>query len=402
MKWLGAVFKWVWAAIKRLGAAALPQAWLAPIAASVAAVALLQVPADTTTLVDLAKPPQLLLLSIGLGVVVWFIATLLYVPLAGPKRANFRSYSLLRNRVEGLLARRDVVCKAHRDRGAIICEDVLESLKAVDQCLRSGSGIWVQGGGYIAAWEAVHRAEELLMEVEEKDALLEDAEHDILRLTDSKIPHKDELLKLIQEAKAFLCRGKQKDSCVSSIEAARKVLREVRYNVNVFRDSTWNGLVTLRNQTMAALLVIQLTTLALLALAILMGADKKNVAAAALYFLVGALFGVFNRLYAESQADTAVDDYGLATARLLTLPAVAGLAGLGGVLFVSLVANDAKTADLASHFEFQQHPLQLLVAAAFGVTPGVLVKNLATKAQTYQSDIKSTEPTDGGTEPRKG
>ena len=48
------------------------------------------------------------------------------------------------------------------------------------------------------------------MDVEDKDALLEDAEHDILRLTDSKIPHKDELLELIKAAKKFLCDGKQK------------------------------------------------------------------------------------------------------------------------------------------------------------------------------------------------
>src|SRR2546423_988038 len=358
------------ASFRRLGAAASVTGWLAPLAASVAAVALLQVPAKNITLFDLAKPEQLLLFSLILGVGAWGIALLLYLPLAGPKRANFRSYSLLTNRIEGLRARCEVVCRGAPKEADLICARVRKNLDVVNDCLRSGSGIWVQGGGYIAAWEAVHRAEESLMDVEDKDALLEDAEHDILRLTGSKIPHKDELLKLIQAAKKFLCDGKQKDSCVNSIEAARKVLREVRYNVNVFRDSTWNGLVTLRSQTMAALLVIQLTAFALLALAILMGADKKAVSAAALYFLVGALFGAFNLLYTESQADTAVDDYGLATARLLTLPAVSGLAGLGGVLFVSLAANE--TANLASQFDFQGHPLQLLVAAAFGLHPGVL------------------------------
>jgi hypothetical protein len=387
------------AAFKRLGAGASVTGWLAPLAAAIAAVGLLRVEAKNITLVDLTRPEQLLLISVLIGVGAWVISLLLYLPLTGPKRANFRSYSLLRNRIEGLRARREVVCRG-RNHGPSVCSEVDKSLDTIVLCMTSGSGIWVQGGGYIAGWEAVHRAEELLMEAEDGDALLEDAEHDILRLTDSKIPHKDELLELIKAAKKFLCDGKQKDSCVNSIEAARKVLREVRFNVNVFRDSTWNGLVTLRSRTMAALLLIQLTAFALLALAILMGANKDAVSAAALYFLVGALFGVFNLLYTESQADTAVDDYGLATARMLTLPAVSGLAGLGGVLFVSLAANET-TANLASQFDFQKHPLQLLVAAAFGATPGVLAKNLAAKAQTYQSDIKSTEPTDGGTEPRK-
>ena len=366
-------------------------AWLAPIAASVAAVALLESPGSP-------QRPGLLLLSIGLGLIAWVVAFLLFALMAGPKSANYRSYSLLRTRIDGLRARREVVCGQARHEAEIICAEVRKSLDTVDNCLRSGSGIWVRGGGYIAAWEAVHRSEERLMDAEGKDALLEDAEHDILRLNGSAIPQRAELLKLAQAAKAFLCGDKRNDDWVHSLEAARKALKEVRTNVNVFRDSTWNGLVVLRNQTLSALLVIQLTAFALLALAILMEAPKEDVAAAALYFLVGALFGIFHRLYTETQADTSVDDYGLATARLLTLPAISGLAGLGGVLFVSLTATSGR--NLGSLFEFQDHPLQLLVAAAFGVAPGVLAQGLTQRAQTYQNDIKSTEPTDGGSEPR--
>lgn len=393
------------AALRRFGAAASATAWLAPLAASVAAVALLEAGLKEfaflgAQLTDVPRP-LLLLFSIVIGLAAWVIASLLYLPLAGPKRANFRSYSLLRSRIEGLRARQQVVCRRAHNDASIVCEAVIQSLKELGQCLSSGSGIWVQGGGYIAAWEGVHRAEELLMDAEEKDDLLEDAEHDILRLTGSTIPHKDELLKLAQAAKAYLCGEKHKADWVKTDEAARKALKEVRFNINVFRDSTWNGLVVLRNQTLAALLVIQLTASALLALAILMSAPKDAVAAAALYFLVGALFGIFNRLYAETQAEAAVDDYGLAAARLLTLPAVSGLAGLGGVLFVSLTGTDAGK-DLGSLFQFKDHPLQLLTAAAFGLAPGVLARGLGSKAQTYQNDIKSTEPTDGGTEPRSG
>ena len=387
--------------MKRLGAAALATAWLAPLAASVAAVALLEAEPGKV------ERPALLVSSIVVGLAAWVVAILVSAPLAVPQRANYRSYSLLRSRIDGLRARREVVCREARHQADLICAEVLKSLDDLDQCLRSGYGIWVQGGGYIAAWEAVHRTEELLMDAEGKDELLEDAEHDILRLNGSAIPHRAELLELAQAAKVFLDGDKHRDGRAYSIEAARKGLREVRYNINGFRDSTWNGLVVLRNQTLAALLVIQLTAFALLGLAILMSAPRDAVAAAALYFLVGALFGIFNRLSAQSQADTAVDDYGLAAARLLTLPAVSGLAGLGGVLFVSLTAAQtggtaSGLTDLKSLFEFQNHPLQLLVAAAFGLAPGVLAQGLAKRAQTYQNDIKSTEPTDGGTEPRGG
>ena len=387
--------------MKRLGAAALGTAWLPPLAASIAAVALLEAEP-----VDVLRP-ALLASSVALGLGAWVVAILLFAPLAGPMRANYRSYSLLKTRIDGLRARGDLVCRNARNDAALICTEVLRSLDLLDKSLHSGNGIWVQGGGYIAAWEAVHRTEELLMDAEEKEALLEDAQHDILRLNGSAIPQKAALLKLAQAAQAFLCREKHQDDRVNSLEAARNALREVRSNINVFRDSTWNALVVLRNQTLAALFVIHLTAFALLALAILMSAPRDAVAAAALYFLVGALFRLFSSLYTQSQADTAVDDYGLAHARLLTLPAISGLAGVGGVLFVSLTAAQtggaaSSATDLKSLFEFQHHPLQLLVAAAFGVAPGVLAQGLTKRAQTYQNDIKSTEPTDGGTEPRSG
>jgi hypothetical protein len=55
-------------------------------------------------------------------------------------------------------------------------------------------------------------------------------------------------------------------------------------------------------------------------------------------------------MYAQSQADTAVDDDGLANARLLTLPAISGLAGVGGVLHGAAMpewrAQDATPAGL--------------------------------------------------------
>jgi hypothetical protein len=51
----------------------------------------------------------------------------------------------------------------------------------------------------------------------------------------------------------------------------------------VFRDSTWNALVVLRNQTLGALFVIHLTAFALLALAILMSAPRDAAAAGFLF-----------------------------------------------------------------------------------------------------------------------
>jgi hypothetical protein len=179
----------------------------------------------------------------------------------------------------------------------------------------------------------------------------------------------------------------------------RKTLKEVRYNINVFRDNTWSGMVALRNQILATLVLTELAGFAVLGLAILNAADPKAVAAGALYFLVGAVFGLFNRLYSESQADHAVDDYGLAMAGILTLPVYAGMAGLGGVLLSSLTSGQPSASSLSAVFEVQNHPLVLVAAAAFGLAPALLVAGLTKQAKQSVSAIKSTEAGQTGSKP---
>ncbi len=380
--------------IGRVVAAAVATAWLTPLAASVASVTLFEAgvrPAGTV-----------LLWGIAAAVGVWLLAGLAYAPSTGASRANRRSYSLLINRIEGLLTLHDGVCNGARGRTTTICAEAKRQLHGVKASLGRADAGWFQGSGYIGAWETVHRVDEALIELLDRYDLLEVARHDILRLDGSTLPHRDDLLELARAAQAYLCGEKQKDSCVDNIDEARKALKEVRANINVFRDSSWNGLVVLRNQTLVTLVILHLLVFGLLALALFGGASQHVIEALTLYFLVGAILGVFNRLYAQSQADTAVDDYGVAIARLLTLPAFSGLAAIGGVLLTSLTAAQSAATGLGSVFDFQQHPLVLLDAAAFGLAPGLLVQGLAKRGQKYQSDIKSTEPTDGGSNGNAG
>lgn len=381
--------------MRRFYAAALATFWLAPIAAAVAAVGIFESASQDASAVLAA--------SIGLGLATWLVATLLCLPSAGARGANYRSYSLLERRIDGLRKRRDLICRHARDSAAVVCEQVRKSLDDLGTQLRTPGVTWVLGTGYIAAWEAVHRAEEMLIEAQEKDELFEDVQRDLLRLDGSTIPQRKQLTELAKAAKGALCREKDRDKCLDHLEAVRKAVREVRANINVFRDDTWNGLVVLRNQTFAALVIVELSGFALLALAILLAAQKKAdipahqaaLGAAALFFLVGAVFGAFNRLYAQSQTDASVDDYGLSLARLITVPAISGLAGVGGVVFVSLTVTG--TTDLSAIFDVVHHPLVLADSAAFGLAPGILVQLLDKHAQKYQADLKSTEPTDGGT-----
>lgn len=374
--------------MQRFWASAVATAWMAPMAAAVIAVALYEANQDS--------PSSVLGRAIVAALVLWLLVALGYSPMTGPIQANRRSYSLLRARIDGLLKRQEKVCLHSK---AQSCKEAKEGIHTADSMLKEPGLQWVSQRGYIAVWEKVHRAEEALMEAEDRDALLEDVEHDVLRLNDSEIPLRDDLEELLDSAKDFLLNGKPKagkdktddDTWIDSIQTARKALKEVRYNINVFRDNLWNGLVGLRTQTLATLVLTELAGFALLGLAILNTVDPKALGAGALYFLVGAAFGLFNRLYSEAQAEHAVDDYGLAMARILTLPVYAGLAGIGGVVLTSLTSGQPSGANLGAVFEVQSHPLLLIAAAAFGLAPALLIEGVTKQGREFVAAIKSTE-----------
>jgi len=106
--------------------------------------------------------------------------------------------------------------------------------------------------------------------------------------------------------------------------------------------------------------------------------------------------GLFNQLYLEGSAETATEDYGLATARLLHTPIISGLAALGGVLVIpmlSVLVNPSTSGasgqvaalDLTHLLNLTQQPFSLVLAATFGLSPTIdIIRN--------NDIIESTEP----------
>ncbi len=92
---------------------------------------------------------------------------------------------------------------------------------------------------------------------------------------------------------------------------ARNALRDVRRVINEYRDHLWEGLVTSRNLLMGTALITGLLTYVLFCFAIIAGATPAMITAATAFYLVGALIGLFGRLYDESKVDNANDDYNL-------------------------------------------------------------------------------------------
>lgn len=118
--------------------------------------------------------------------------------------------------------------------------------------------------------------------------------------------------------------------------------------------------------------------------------DLPLIEAIAILFLVGALAGLFSRLYNQSKTDVSIDDYQLTFARLMATPLYSGLAALGGVFIVQkigLLGNSTANFDLTTS--------NILIAATFGLTPILFMNAIQREAEQYKKDLKSTEAPGG-------
>lgn len=164
---------------------------------------------------------------------------------------------------------------------------------------------------------------------------------------------------------------------------ARTIIREVRNTLHQFRDDRWERLLRVRNHLMRMTLLTGIALYLLLEFAILAGADMQMIIAATVFYLVGAIVGLFSRLYDQARSETSVDDFNLAAARLLAAQLYSGIAAIGGVVIV-------QRAILASTNVFNLNLSNILIAAAFGLTPSLFTNAIQKEAEQYKTDLKST------------
>ncbi len=180
---------------------------------------------------------------------------------------------------------------------------------------------------------------------------------------------------------------------------ARVTLREIRRALNEFRDNQWLGIINARNHLIAAIFVTGLVTFALLSIAILslplvsgsLQAIRAPLLAAVVFYIVGAIGGLFGTIYRETTANSAEDDYGLTLARLTGTPLISGLAGIGGVfIYSTIVLQLASSASITLSATFALDRLDFLIAAAlFGYAPNLLIKGL--QFNKYVSALQSSK-----------
>jgi hypothetical protein len=189
--------------------------------------------------------------------------------------------------------------------------------------------------------------------------------------------------------------------------AAMSTLREIRHAINEFRDTARDSLAQSRNRLLQTILVAGIVAYILLATAILSNIDPPKLQSAVVFFLVGALVGLFNRLRIEASSNRAIDDFGLFEARLLHTPLISGLAGVGGVFLVAIaplasgvgVAGGSPIPEMDKVFDVAHNQIGLLVAALFGLTPSSIIGSLQRQTDQVKHDLAASSAVSADSQP---
>ena len=379
----------------------------APVAPLVAAVIALA--AHVNGNLGGTRAPSLEVGVVALGL-AWGGLALLHAAfgLSEARRANPTSFCELSDLLIELSAAYEVVLETAEQgtgRPALAaCKQVAQYKAMLEDGLhrtRWIRAVWVLQMGYVSAWQLVHRAQEALIALEDDTCVALRAQYDRLRLAGARIDNKEYLTKQLDVALQALGQPEGDATGPSNMSEvqARHVVTTVRRTLNEYVDENRAGLVRARMHLTGTMALCGLIGYGVLCLAMAAAADGNHLVMAAVFFAVGALVGLVSRLQSEIGNDTAVDDFGLSGARLLAGVQLSGLAAVLGVgllalLGVSLGTNpsDQVSRSLDTAFALSPNPINIVTAAVFGLTPGLLIDRLKQQTDGLKQNLRSAEP----------
>lgn len=350
-------------------------------------------------LIGAVQLPPIVVPAIYLGL-SWIALALMFLTLGftDVKQANTGAYGELRDATVEIATRLHELSVERRDREPAFCE-MKKYLEDIISAVLAHGVYWALGSGYINLLRRAHRAEEAFIMVGNLGAVIGGAKYDRLRIEESTMMNKPELLKRLDDATKLLCEAPPRQTNDTD-RVARTILRDVRRAINDFRDDSKAGLVRFRNHLCIVTVLTGCALYWMLWLAIVAHLPPATIRTMTAYFLIGVTVGLFARLSRESRNDTAVDDYGLATHRLVGVPLLSGVAAIGGVLVTTFAVmaqgpmssgRPPEPVDWMNLLMLQEHPFQILVAGVFGLTPSLLLDRLETQADRYKQDLRSSE-----------
>jgi hypothetical protein len=357
------------------------------------------------------------LLGVAGAVVFGLLVSALIAPFASAKdRSNAESWGQLTIRLEALRAR--LVGLERRSRHVM---EATQDLFHVDRMCRYDFN-WATKRAYLAVWARLHHAEEVLIEATPIDDLWGVVLKDHLRLMGAQGISPSVALALQDVAHYMADRGGFLRRLQASVarhdvdglppvvndQDARLRLRKVTAAINEFRDASWAGLVRLRNRLLATLCLTGMFAYAILALVVALGAGRWQVISGVTFFLLASVVGLVSQLanLRSATPDRSVDDYGVGIVRVLLIPVLSGLTGLGGVLLTSVLAN-ASVGDLIqaaqaiagksrlpvleSIFDLNGNRAGVVFAILFGYAPNLFTGRLDGLVTAYKTAISTTE-----------
>ncbi|GAC1642115.1 MAG: hypothetical protein NVS4B8_11010 [Herpetosiphon sp.] len=317
--------------------------------------------------------------------------------------------------------------KAMAHHEVILHRNVLTRQLGLDGHDRTGRGLeWTLSTGYLELWNRLHRAEEALLLLEPNAAVVSGAMYDELCLAGSSLSRADDLVAESKRCREALSRcpcldgsatspgvnEKKADGDLQMQWEIRARLRQIKRVLKEFQDDSRDGLVRVRNRVNRTSAFTGLAMYVIVCLAITMHAPVSMIVAAATYYLVGAIIGLFSRLRIESESETAVEDYGLSATRLVHRPLFSGLAAIGGVVLVAMLSGALTSSivpaagkmptptaganvlvPLGEIFDLDKYPFGLILSALFGFAPSLFVQRLEQEANKYRVDLKSSSST---------
>jgi hypothetical protein len=344
----------------------------------------------------LGASAMVIILGLIITLVLWLLLAIpcrSFATAKGGKPSDFASLQ----RTAGVLKEQLGIVKSERatqdtEYKAAIA-DIESNRKNYYDMLNCNGLPWVSYTGYVSMWDRINKIDEAMIGVLPCQTVIESANYDELSLTDSGVPGSNDLLTLLDKAIATLSSDPTSPSAVNngqvsqqSEQKARANIRKVKSALHKFTNERWDGLVRARNQLMVTAFLTTFFTYILVIIAILANVPRMNTIDAMVFYFLGAIVGLFGRLFDERNADTVMDDYGLSMARIIVTPLISGLAALVGVLFVTT----SSTIDTIYNITLQN----LVFAAVLGFAPNILISSLQSKSEEIKGQIKSASPAD--------
>ncbi len=363
-----------------------------------------------------------------LTLIVWMFMAISYMDYTTARGADAYSYNLLittlvrlRALTQFYLDERSLDKLTKSSIYDIYTRELQNYLEIADIQLSQGGTVWVSAIGYVIVSRLLHRAEEALIEIEPQTALIEDGSRIQVALENSTIRNKEYYLRTLERMLDYLNPGrfqhfqksnggKAKGDMVASpivpSEAgeasepsnpmhiahspdpfreseARASIRQISNLLNESQDDQWEKLIHARNQLTKTTVLTGLTLYFLLAFAIVTIVPIPVLQSATFFFLIGAGVGLFSRLYAQSRSDSSIDNVRLAGVRLMAAPLFSGLAAIGGVVVMQKVAATSVSPS------FDLNLFNILVAAAFGLTPNLFFSAIQKQVEAVDNSKKT-------------